>query len=185
MSQRNRFYLEWIISNPIGFTLGSLLGATSSGFVPMLIPGLFGLMLGDLIFGAMFGFAQYLVFRRTGFLPVSIWWIIANSVGFTLGARIGALLTFRFTDEWSLAGIIFGVIMGTSVGLATAFALFQKLTPGHFFVWLGTSILAWIAGESIAFAANFSLITVPLVALAIASLTGLGLIHLQPRLQAE
>ena len=102
-----------------------------------------------------------------------------------LGARIGALLTFRFTDEWSLAGIIFGVIMGTSVGLASAFALFQKFTPGHFFIWLGTSILAWIAGESIAFAANFSLITVPLVALAVAGITGLGLIHLQPRLQAE
>jgi hypothetical protein len=185
MSQRNRFYLEWIIFNPIGFTLGSLHGATSSGLIPMLIPGLFGLVLGDLIFGAMFGFAQYLVFRRTGFLPASIWWIIANSVGFTLGARIGALLTFRFTEEWVLAGIIFGVFMGTSVGLATAFALFQKFIPGHFIIWLGTSILAWIAGESIAFASHFSLITVPLVALAIASLTGLGLIHLQPRLQAE
>lgn len=184
MSIRNRFYLEWLLFNPIGFILGSLHGATNTGFVTKVIPGLFGLVLGDLIFGAMFGFAQYLVFRRTRFLPASIWWIVASSIGFTFGARMGALLTFRITEEWFLAGVIFGVIMGTSVGLATALVLFRQFSPVQLLIWLGTCILAWIAGESIAFAAHFSLITVPLVALAIAGITGLGLIYLQPRLQA-
>lgn len=184
MSLRNRFYLEWLILNPIGFALGSVHGATNTGFVPMVIPGLFGLVLGDLIFGAMFGFIQYLVFRRTGFLPASIWWIVASSIGFTFGARTGALLTFRITEEWVLAGVVFGVIMGGSLGLATALVLFRQFSPVQLLIWLGTSILAWTAGESIAFASHFTLITVPLVALAIAGITGLGLIYLQPRLQA-
>lgn len=185
MSLRNRFYLEWLIFNPIGFTLGSLHGATNGGLVTMVIPGMIGLVLGDLIFGAMFGFAQYIVFRRTRFLPASIWWIVASSIGFTFGARIGALLTFRITEEWFLAGVIFGVIMGASLGLATAFVLFRQFSPVQLLIWLGTCILAWIAGESIAFASHFTLVTVPLVALAVAGMTGLGLIHLQPRLTAD
>lgn len=184
MLLRNRFYLEWLIFNPIGFTLGSLHGATNGGFVTMVIPGLVGLVLGDLIFGAMFGFVQYLVFRRTGFLPASPWWIIASSIGFTLGARTGSLLTFRIVQDWMLAGVVFGIFMGTSLGLTTAFVLFRQFSPIQLLIWLGTCILAWIAGESIAFASDFSLLTVPLVALAIAGITGLGLMYLQPRLQA-
>lgn len=185
MSRRNRFYLEWLTFNPIGFTLGSLHGATNGGFVTTVIPGLVGLVLGDILFGAMFGFAQYLVFRRTGFLPASLWWIAANSIGFTLGARLGSLLTFRIVQDWMLAGIVFGIFMGTSVGLATAFVLFRKFSPASLLTWLGTCIPAWIAGESIAFASDFALVTVPLVALAIAGVTGLGLIYLQPRLPAD
>lgn len=185
MSPKNRFYLEWLVLNPIGFTLGSLHGATNGGFVTMVIPGMIGLVLGDLVFGAMFGFVQYLVFRRTGFLPASIWWIAASSIGFTVGARLGSFLTFRIVQDWMQAGVVFGVFMGTSVGLATTFVLFRKFSPSRVLIWLGTCILAWIAGESIAFVAHFSLRTVPLVALAIAGITGLGLIYLQPRLAAD
>lgn len=185
MLQRNRFFLEWMLLNPVGFTLGSLYGATDHGIVPSVIPGFMGLILGDLVFGTMVGFAQYTVFRRTGFLPASIRWIIANSLGFTLGARAGALLTFRITDEWALAGIVFGVFMGGCIGLATAFALFRNITPKYLLNWLATCTLAWITGESIAFATSFSLLSVPLVALAIAGITGLGLIYLQPHLPAE
>lgn len=176
MSPKHRFFLEWLVFNPIGFTMGSLHGATNDGFVSKVIPGLIGLVLGDLVFGAMFGFAQYLVFRRTGFLPASIWWIAASSIGFTVGARTGALLTFRLTEEWMPAGIVFGIFMGTSIGLATTFVLFRQFNPSLLLTWLGTCILAWIVGESIAFASHFALITVPLLALAIAGITGLGLI---------
>jgi len=174
----SRFFLEWLALNPIGFTLGSLSGATSMGFVPMVIPGLLGLILGDLIFGGMIGFTQYFVFRRTGFLPVSGWWVIAKAIGFTMGARSGSLLTFRITEDWSLAGVVFGVIMGMSIGLATAVVLFKQFSPPRLLLWIGICVLAWVAGESIAFASYFRLITVPLVALAIAGVTGLGFKYL-------
>ncbi|GAB4458526.1 MAG: hypothetical protein Kow0070_12330 [Anaerolineales bacterium] len=182
---RSRFFLEWLALNFLGFVLGSLHGATTTGFVPMVIPGMAGLLLGDLIFGGMVGFSQYLVFARTRFLPATLGWILTHSLGFTLGARTGALLTFRITQNWTLAGVVFGVIMGTSIALLTAFALFKKVSPVQMIIWLMTCILAWVAGESIAFASNFSLFTVPLVALAIAAITALGLSLLQPRLQPE
>lgn len=181
MIQRKRFYLEWIVLNILGFAFGSLHGATTDGFVPRVIPGTAGLILGDIIFGGMVGFAQYLSFRRTGFLPASIGWIIANSLGFTLGARIGAFLTFRLTNDWIVAGIIFGVIMGGSIGLATTLELFRSGYHGSLGGWLAACIPAWIIGESIAFAFHFSMWTVPLVALAIGGISGLGLIFSRPQ----
>ncbi len=180
MKPHYRFLLEWLALNIIGFTLGSLHGATSTGFVPIVIPGTFGLVLGDLIFGGMVGYVQYAAFRRTGFLPTSYGWVLANSIGFTLGARSGGLLTFRLTQEWLLAGVVFGVIMGMFIGVATAIVLGGRLSPLRLLLWVGLCILAWIAGESIAFASYFTLKTVPLVALAIAGITGLGLMYLQP-----
>jgi hypothetical protein len=171
--------------NVIGFSLGSLHGATTDGFIPTIIPGMLGLVIGDLVFGGMIGFVQYIALIRTRFLPVTSAWILATSLGFTLGARSGALLTFRITHDWTPAGILFGVFMGASIGLVTAFVLFRKFSLPHLLIWLATCTLAWIAGESVAFAAYFSLRTVPLVALAIAIITGLGLLLLQPRLQAE
>ena len=185
MSQRNRFFLAWMLINPIGFTLGSLNGATDSGFIPLVIPGIIGLILGDLVFGAMIGFSQYFVFYKTGFLPASLHWVVANSIGFALGARTGALLTFRITDDWVLAGIIFGVIMGGSIGHITAFTLYRHHSPGRLSVWIIFSVAAWVAGETIAFLSLFSLKTVPLVALAIAGTTGAGLIFLRSQQQRE
>lgn len=185
MTQRNRFYLEWMILNPVGFTLGSMHGATNNGFVPSVISGYTGLIIGDLIFGAMVGFAQHLVFRRTEFLPISIQWIAATSIGFTLGARIGALLTFRITQDWMLAGIIFGIFMGVSIGLITAFVLYKHFSLHRLFTWIVISVAAWVLGESIAFASLFSLKTVPLVALSIAGITGLGFGYLQSQPQVN
>lgn len=185
MRSKKRFYLEWMILNPMGFTLGSLHGATDHGFVPSAIPGYGGLILGDLVFGIMVGFAQYVSFRRAGLPISSIKWIAANAIGFTLGARAGALLTFRLTDVWLTAGIIFGVFMGGSIGLATAFTFYKYLSPGRLFAWLAACISAWIIGEGIAFASLFSIRTAPLVGLVIAGITGLALLLIHPFPQAE
>lgn len=186
LTSRSRFFIEWLVLNVIGFTLGSLHGATTDGFIPSIIPGMIGVILGDLVFGGMIGFVQYLALSRTPLLSVTSAWILATSLGFTLGARSGAFFTFRITQDWTLAGVVFGVFMGASVGLVTAFALFRKLPSArHILIWVGICILAWIIGESIAFAAHFSLRTVPLVALAIAVITGVGMLLLQSHLQTE
>ncbi len=185
MTQKERFFVEWMVLNPIGFTLGSLHGATDNGFVPSVITGYLGLILGDILFGGMVGFSQYIVFRRTDFLPASIQWIVANSIGFTLGARLGALLTFRITDDWMLAGVIFGVFMGGSIGLATGFVIYKSITTKRLLIWIIISVAAWVLGETIAFLSLFSLKTVPLVALAIAATTGAGLIFLKREAKSE
>ncbi|MCK6540712.1 MAG: hypothetical protein L6Q26_11715 [Anaerolineales bacterium] len=174
-----------MILNPMGFTLGSLHGATDHGFVPSAIPGYIGLILGDLVFGMMVGFVQQLAFRRAGLPLGSAQWIVANAVGFTLGARAGAFLTFRLTDDWLTAGIIFGMFMGGSIGLATAFALYKQISLSRLFAWLITCIFAWVVGEKIAFASLFSIKTAPLVGAAIAGVTGLALIFILSPLRAE
>jgi hypothetical protein len=184
MKQISRFYLYWLILNLIGFLIGSLHGATSNGFIPSVIDGYAGLILGDLVFGGIVGLAQYVVFRSTGFMPASFWWILTTSIGFTMGARMGSLFTFRITENVVIAGILFGFFMGGSIGLTTAFALFKSIASKELVSWMMTNLTAWIAGESIAFAFHFSFSSVPIVALAIAGITGLGLIFLRPHLSA-
>lgn len=173
------FYFKWIISNLIGFITGSTLGATGVGLLPALVPGDLGLVVGDLVYGSMIGFFQWLVLRNHKGLAVSIWWLVLVGVGFTVGARFGALLTHRIVSEWFLAGIVFGCFMGGSIGLTTALGFRNSLSFSRFSVWLITSVLAWVAGESIAFASNFSQAAVPWVAVAIGGITGLGLLRIR------
>ena len=181
MIKNGQFYLAWIIINPIGFLIGSVLGASSNGLVPILIPGMIGLLLGDLVFGATFGLVQWLVLRRTHSLAVSTQWIVASSVGFMLGARSGSLLTHHLANDWLPASVVFGLFMGGSVGLATILPLSQIIAWPRLFGWFAVSLPAWVLGEGIAFAADFAHATVPLVALAISCLTGLELLRLQAR----
>jgi hypothetical protein len=176
------FYLVWLVMNVIGFVLGSLHGATTDGFIPTVVPGMTGLVMGDLVFGGMVGASQYFALYRTRFLPVTAGWILATALGFTLGARGGSLFTFRLTQDWTLAGILFGVFMGSSIGLTTALLLFRKISPLYLLTWFGVCVAAWVAGESIAFSVQFSMYYVPLVALTIAGITGLGLMILHPHL---
>jgi len=176
-----KFYFSWIIVNPIGFVLGSLLGASNNGLVPALIPGMIGLMLGDLTFGAILGLTQWLVLRRTRALAVSIWWVIASSFGFMLGARSGNLLTPLLVNEWLAPSVVFGIFMGGSIGLATIWPLSQLIAWPRLLGWIVVSVPAWILGEGIAFASDFAHYSVPLVALIISGLTGLELLHLQAK----
>lgn len=177
--QNLTFYLKWIITNVIGFMGGHYLGATGAGFIPGVLPGNTGLVIGDLIYGATIGFFQWLVLKNHKGLVVSIWWFALVGVGFMLGARVGALLTYRIVNEWILAGIVFGCFMGGSIGLATALGFRNTIPVVRLLIWTATSVFAWVVGESIAFASNFSHTTVPWVALAIGGITGVGVIWMR------
>ena len=169
------FLFSWIAINLIAFVCGSALGATSTGLVPYLIPGYMGLVLGDLLCGAVIGYCQWLVLKRARGFVVSPWWIAVSSVGFLIGARAGALLTYRIAGGWLLPSIVFGVFMGGSIGFTTAWVLRHTVDFRHLPVWVAVSLVAWILGEGIAFSSGFAQAAVPQVALAIAGVTGLGL----------
>ena len=77
--------------------------------------------------------------------------------------------------------IVFGLFMGSSVGLATIWPLSQIIAWHRLFGWFAVSLPACVFGEGIAFAADFAHTTVPLVALSISCITGLELIRLQAR----
>ena len=174
-----RLYLAWLFMNLIGFLAGGILGATSNGLVPAKIPGIIGLLLGDPIFGVTIGLSQWIALRSTSFLTVSAWWIAATSIGFTVGAHSGALLTYRLANDWLPASIVFGIIMGGSLGLAALWPMRQVIAWPRSFGWLFVALPAWVLGERIAFAADFSHSTVPLVALSISGVSGLELLRLQ------
>ncbi len=168
------FLIAWVVLNLIGFTLGSYFGATSVGVIPDLVPGVGGILLGDLVFGLIIGLFQWLAlkffFRR---FTISASWVLLTSLGFTFGARAGSLLTYRIVNAWLTPAFVFGVIMGGSIGLATALVLRNKLTYAGLGIWFSASVLAWVLGESIAFSTDFAQATVPYVSLAISSVIGL------------
>lgn len=182
MTNKQFLYAAWVAANLVGFVAGSWLGATNDGLIPMAVPGYLGLVIGDLIFGSTFGLTQWLVLRRFWGVSVSALWIVAASFGFTFGARFGALLTYRLAGDWFPPSVVFGIFMGTSFGLATFLPLSQAFAWLNFFRWLAVSILAWVFGEGIAFAAGFAQIVVPVVGIVIGGITGFELVrHHKPR----
>ena len=177
--QYGRFYLAWIIANLIGFMAGSVLGATNNGLVATLIPGYIGMLCGDLIFGAAIGLAQWFVLRNTNISVALFWWVLAYSIGIIFGARTGSLLTDRLANDWLLPQVVFAIFMGGWIGFSTVLPLSKIVSIPHLIGWMVISIAAWIVGESIAFASDFSHRAVPLVAVSISTLTGLPLLWFQ------
>ncbi|MEZ4669343.1 MAG: hypothetical protein R3E39_15670 [Anaerolineae bacterium] len=182
LNQQWRFLLEWVILNIIGYMIGSLLGATDNGVLPNLLGHtLPAKVAGDVAYGAAFGLAQAVVFWR--YFPHSrgrLWlWVAASVIGFTLGARFGARFAPIIISVSPWVGILFGVIVGGCLGGVQwgAMRWLGVLKTDNAFWWIPASIVAWVVGETIAFGSNFSQMTVPLVALGIALVTGVSLIN--------
>ncbi|MBA3873529.1 MAG: hypothetical protein H0X30_30730 [Anaerolineae bacterium] len=181
LSKRLWFLVLWIFANIIGFLIGNALGATNDGLVSHLMSGrILPHIIGDWIFGASFGVAQWLVLRR--FFPNSRsslrWWIPACMIGFMVGARLGARFAPMVGDDTFLVGIAFGALMGISLSTIQCIALWLSgtLKSARPLLWIPVSIVAWIIGESIAFHFGFVLFGVPIEALAIALVSGIALL---------
>ena len=181
LSEKRRFVVLWVLANIIGFLIATVLGATNDGMVSRVMPGrILPHILGDLIFGASIGVAQWLVLRR--FFPQSRpslkWWIPACMLGFMIGARLGARFAPMVSDDTFLVGIAFGALMGVSLSSVQCMAMWLSgtLKTTRSAVWIAVSIVAWIIGESIAFHFGFVLFTVPIEALAIALVSGIALL---------
>lgn len=170
------FIAFWLIANILGLVVGSLLGATDGG----LIPG----VLGDLVFGATIGLAQWCALAW--WLPAKrlrlAAWIPLTTAGFALGVRLGSRLAVGVSDDHMVIGLAFGVIVGTMVGLAQLTVLYWgwRLAFRRALLWLPISILAWIGGEGIAFAHYFALEGAPLVGVAIGLVKLVGLLLVDP-----
>lgn len=176
----NFLLLRWLVANLVGFVAGSLLGATDGGLFVQLIPGRPGVVVGDLVFGSAIGFAQRLAFHHTPARSLPATWILATAIGFTLGARMGG----RFAPDVAALtqlpiSTVFGVCMGTSLGLATL-PLLGTVNLRRSTIWVGSNAVAWILGEGIAFSTSFAQAAVSAVALVIAGTTWVGLAFARP-----
>lgn len=171
----------WIAANLVGFMIGGILGATNQGLISKLLgDSTISRVLGDMVFGGAFGVAQWLVLRywfpRNGVRLM--WWIPTCMIGFTIGARLGARFAPLAGHNDVLVGIAFGLLMGASIGIVQWIAMqgFGILKVGRPALWVPITMLAWVLGESISFEFQFRLMAVPLVAFAIALVSGIGLL---------
>ncbi|MEQ1907977.1 MAG: hypothetical protein ABMA15_04095 [Vicinamibacterales bacterium] len=169
-------FARWLVANVLGFVVGSLLGASNDGLIVAMLPRRPALILGDLVFGAAIGAAQWLALRDSGSRSIPPRWILATSVGFVVGARSGTRLASELVAVVPLPlSAAFGICVGASIGLATAWVMRDRLKPSLAFMWVALNVLAWVVGEGIAFSAGFSQAFVAFLALAIASVTWIGL----------
>lgn len=182
-----QFWVYWVIANVVGFLIGSFLGATDGGVVSQIMgAGIVAHVIGDLVFGFCFGLAQWFVLLH--FYPESRaklwWWIPASMVGFSIGARLGARIAPLAGENQLAVGFLFGIVMGTSLGIVVwaAIQFGGALKTAKPYLWIPTTIVAWVLGETIAFQFRFSLASVPLTALAIAFVSGIALLWwIRPR----
>lgn len=168
MSQR-RFLIEWILANIVGLLVGSLLGATDGGVIKGVA--------GDLLLGASVGVAQLWVLRRhLGSLPGLWWWLPATAFGYAAGVVLGRRFSPMMTTDHLVLGFVFGVVVGAFTGAGQAIAIrFIRGRSEMAINWFMVTLMAWIAGEMVAFIFYFRLEGVPLVGLAVALISGLML----------
>ena len=120
----------------LGFPLGGYLGHLVAGPVDGVIPAL----IGGALTGAGIGLAQWFLLRRI--LAMGIEWIVATSIGLTVGLPIGAITVDYETSMSQLA--IMGAISGATVGIAQGVLLRDKFSLWH--VWMVTMPVLWALG---------------------------------------
>ena len=175
-------FVRWLLANAFGFVVGSLLGASNDGLIVATLPRLPGLILGDLVFGAAIGASQWLALRDSHSHSVPPRWILATSLAFAVGARSGTRLAGTLVAAApALLSTAFGIFMGASIGLATAWVLRDRLRPALAFGWIALNVLAWVLGEGVAFSRGFSQWSIGFVGLVVASVTWLGVERLRRR----
>ncbi len=98
-------------------------------------------LLAGALSGATLGLVQWLVLRsRLPLLP--FWWVIATSIGMSIGLAVGATL---LGDETAGRELLWrAAITGACVGVAQWIVL-QPLVP-QAFVWVGAVAIAWPLG---------------------------------------
>lgn len=135
-----RFWVLWVAATNAGFFPGLVLGnRLSAGLAEPLASG--GV---SLSFGALVGFAQWLVLRRH--LEHCVHWITSTAFGWALGAFLGSWLFSRFAPGLSPSGAVgivsIGFFAGAIVGIPQR-QLLLRSGPDLARHWVPLSSFAW------------------------------------------
>jgi hypothetical protein len=143
-----RFWLFWVLaflSFPIAGLLANLIGPVTTP-VRAVIAGA--------IAGATLGLIQWLVLKSR--LPLlTIWWVVATSVGMAVGLAIGTAFLGSETAGNEL--LWRGAITGLCIGVAQWIVLRQVLPLPQSVIWMGILSLGWALGWYVTRAAGIDL----------------------------
>lgn len=113
---------DWIINHAVGWVVGYTLGLY---VVQLLARTPLGMMLGFICFGIIVALFQFPILRRE--IPNIAVWILANAVGWTLGAYLSLLVSgyfFQIAIPSTFTSVLVAVgITGLVAGAVTALAL--------------------------------------------------------------
>ena len=130
----------WVLATNVGFFPGLALGNQLSASVAEPVSSA---VVGGM-FAAMVGVAQWAVLRRH--LPSTHHWITATTIGWVLGAGLGALLLIELAPNVTPGGvtwiIVIGFFAGAIVGIPQ-YAVLRKSDPALARWWVAISSLAW------------------------------------------
>jgi len=129
-------FFSWAGLCILGIPIGGYLGNIVAGPIDDVTPAL----LGGAITGAVIGFAQWLLLRRS--LGVGLGWIGATSLGLAVGLAVGAMAVGYETSRPEL--MIMGAISGAFVGIAQGFVVRHRFSLWP--VWIVANPPAWALG---------------------------------------
>jgi hypothetical protein len=113
---------DWILNHAVGWVVGFTLGLF---VVQLLSKTSLGMLFGFILFGVIVALFQYPVLRRE--IPHLSTWILANVIGWTLGAylsQLAASVFFQTTLPTTFTSVLVSVgITGLVAGAITALAL--------------------------------------------------------------
>jgi len=143
-----RFWLFWVLaflSFPIAGLLANLVGSVTTP-VRAILAGA--------IAGATLGLIQWLILKSR--LPLlSIWWVVATSVGMAVGLAISTMLLGSETAGNEL--LWRGAITGLCIGAAQCIAFQGVLPLPQSAIWIGVVGLGWALGWFVTRAAGIDL----------------------------
>lgn len=134
-----RFWLLWFIAFT-GFPIGGLLVKLLIGPINTLASA----ALGGIISGAILGLVQWLVLR--GQFPLSIFWVMASSIGMAVGLTLSTALLGSDTGGSVL--LWRALITGLCIGIIQALVLRSSLSVPNVqaLIWAVTVAFAWTLG---------------------------------------
>ncbi len=135
-----RFVLRWVVAVAIGHTAGQIVAKwfappdDSFLFYPLVV-------LSGVVIGGAIGLAQSWALRNCGYRFSH--WVLASSLGWTIGAVISLGAIQLANDAWLALGLPF---VGAGTGLAAAQWILLRRRVQHAGWWVGMNVLALIIG---------------------------------------
>lgn len=123
------FWLQWVIVTGISWVVGAVFYHT----LDLNLPGGFGEVIGETIWGLLLGISQWLVLRQR--LDRASWWILVTAAGWLLSAGAGVVLKHELGQ--SVGEVIYSIVLGFIPGVLQALLLRLHMARARWWMRVG------------------------------------------------